>query len=58
MFHKLDLSRKAYLFVINGKIEVDGNIMKRQDAAKIENAKKLSIEAKMQSELLLIDLPE
>jgi redox-sensitive bicupin YhaK (pirin superfamily) len=56
--HNLDLSRKAYLFVIDGKIEANGNTMKRQDAARIENEKKLSIEARMQSELLLIDLPE
>ncbi len=56
--HKLDLSRKAYLFVIDGKIELNGNPMKTQDAARIENEKSLSIEAGMQTELLLIDLPE
>jgi quercetin 2,3-dioxygenase len=55
---KLDLSRKAYLFVIDGMIEANGNIMKRQDAARIENEERLSIESRMQSELLLIDLPE
>ena len=55
---KLDLSRKAYLFVIDGKIELNGNIMKTRDAARIENERNLSIEARTQSELLLIDLPE
>ena len=55
---KLDLSRKSYLFVIDGMIEANGNTMKKQDAARIENEKNLSIEARMQSELLLIDLPE
>ncbi len=55
---KLDLSRKAYLFVIDGKIELNGNVMKTRDAARIENEKNLSIEATMPTELLLIDLPE
>ncbi len=55
---KLDLSRKAYLFVIDGKLEINGNIMKTRDAARIENEKILSIEASMPTELLLIDLPE
>lgn len=55
---KLDLSRKAYLFVIDGKIELNGNIMKTRDAARIENEKSVSIEAVIPAELLLIDLPE
>lgn len=55
---KLDLSRKAYLFVIDGKIELNGNVMRTRDAARIENDKKLSIEAMIPTELLLIDLPE
>ena len=54
----LDHSRKAYLFVIDGMIKVNGNTMKRQDAAKIESEKRLSIESETQSEILLIDLPE
>lgn len=56
--HNLDLSRKAYLFVIDGKIELNGNVMKTRDAARIENEKVLSIEAMVSTELLLIDLPE
>ena len=55
---KLDFSRKAYLFVIDGKVELNENVMKTRDAARIENEKKLSIEAMIPSELLLIDLPE
>lgn len=55
---KLDLSRKAFLFVIDGKIELNGNVMKTRDAARIENEKNLSIEAIIPTELLLIDLPE
>ncbi|HSF27852.1 MAG TPA: pirin family protein, partial [Nitrosopumilaceae archaeon] len=55
---KIDLSRKAFLFVIDGKIELNGNVMKTRDAARIENEKNLSIEAVIPTELLLIDLPE
>ena len=55
---KLDFSRKAYLFVIDGKLELNGNIMKTRDAARIENEKSVSIEASIPTELLLIDLPE
>ena len=42
-------------FVIDGKIELNGNIMKTRDAARIENEKNLSIEAVIPTELLLID---
>ncbi len=55
---KLDPYRKTYLFVIDGKIELNGYMMKTRDAARIENEKALSIEASTQTELLLIDLPE
>lgn len=55
---KLDLSRKACLFIIDGKLELNGNIMKTRDAARIENEKSLSIEATVPTDLLLIDLPE
>jgi len=55
---KIDLSRKAYLFVIDGKIELNRNVMKTRDEARIENEKSLSIESLMPTELLLIDLPE
>jgi hypothetical protein len=56
--HKIDSSRKAYLFVIDGKVEINGNMMKTRDAARIENEKSVSVEAVMPTELLLIDLPE
>ena len=54
----LDLTRKGYLFVIDGRLELNGNVMRTRDAARIENEKRLSIEAMTPTELLLIDLPE
>ncbi|WP_101477413.1 pirin family protein [Candidatus Nitrosotalea bavarica] len=56
--HILESGRKAYLFVIDGKISMNGKIMETQDAAKIENANTVSIEAEKTTELILIDLPE
>jgi redox-sensitive bicupin YhaK (pirin superfamily) len=56
--HSLKLGRKAYLFVIDGKISMNGKIMETQDAAKIENVDTISIEAERTTELILIDLPE
>ena len=54
----LDLTRKGYLFVIDGRLELNGNVMRTRDAARIENENRFSIEAMMPTELLLIDLPE
>jgi quercetin 2,3-dioxygenase len=56
--YSLDSGRKAYLFVIDGKISMNDKIMETQDAAKIENTNTVSIEAKKTTELILIDLPE
>jgi quercetin 2,3-dioxygenase len=56
--HEIKSGRKAYLFVIDGKISVNGKVMETQDAAKIENTDTISIEATKTTELILIDLPE
>lgn len=56
--HRLESGRKAYLFVIDGEILMNGKIMVTQDAAKIENTDTISIEAEKITELILIDLPE
>ena len=56
--HSLKSGRKAYLFVIDGKLSVNGTIMETQDAAKIEHANIISIMAEKTTEIILIDLPE
>jgi len=56
--HILESGRKAYLFVIDGKISMNGKIMETQDAAKIENTNAIYIEAQKTTELILINLPE
>lgn len=56
--HKIASGRSTYLFVIDGKISLDGNVMETQDASKIENIDKISIIAEKPTELILIDLPD
>jgi redox-sensitive bicupin YhaK (pirin superfamily) len=56
--HIMEPGRKSYLFVIDGKIVINENIMETQDAAKIENIDVISIEAEKTTELILIELPE
>ena len=56
--HKLNIGRKAYLFVIDGTIKLNGNLMQTRDAAMIERENDLVIKAEKPTELILIDLPE
>ena len=56
--HKLSIERKSYLFVIDGEIKLNDNLMQTRDAAMIENENNLVIKAEKPTELILIDLPE
>src|SRR5574337_531945 len=56
--YNLNTGRKAYLFVIDGKINLNGNIMQTRDAAMMEKENLLTISAEKHSEIILIDLPE
>jgi hypothetical protein len=56
--HRLASSRKAYVFVIEGKVKLNNSAMETRDAAKIENENKLAIQADRPTELILLDLPE
>ena len=56
--HKLDNGRKSYLFVIDGQIQANDNLMQTRDAAMIEKENNLKIKAEKPTELILIDLPE
>jgi len=47
----------AYLFVLEGEVEVDGETLKRRDAIGISDASDFSIQAKTDAEYLLIDVP-
>jgi redox-sensitive bicupin YhaK (pirin superfamily) len=56
--HKVNKGRKSYLFVIDGKIKLNSNLMQTRDAAMIENENNMVIKAENLTELILIDLPE
>ncbi len=56
--HQLKVERKAYVFVIDGEMTLNGDTMQTRDAAKLENENKISIKAVKPTELILIDLPE
>ena len=56
--HKLNIGRKAYLFVIDGIMKLNGTLMQTRDAAMIEKENDLMIKAEKPTEIILIDLPE
>jgi len=49
--------RRAYVFVIDGGVELNGDGLAAGDQARISGAAPLEIHATRASELLLIDLP-
>jgi len=56
--HKSRLGRKGYLFVIEGGVGLNDTTLAQGDQARIENEKELDLEAKQDSELILLDLPD
>lgn len=56
--HRSRPGRKAYLFVIGGGVNVNGTAIARGDQARVADEKELKIQAKQDSELILLDLPE
>ncbi|MEO9307906.1 putative Quercetin 2,3-dioxygenase [Nitrosotalea sinensis] len=55
--HNIIKGRIAYLFVIEGKVSVNGKTLDTRDAAKIQDESKISIQGQKESEIILIDLP-
>ncbi|GAA4322174.1 pirin family protein [Pontixanthobacter gangjinensis] len=47
----------VYIFLIEGEAEVDGNLLKRRDAAGIWDTSTVSLEFKTNSKVLLIEVP-
>ncbi len=56
--HKLSTGRKVYLFVIDGEIKLNNNLVQTRDAAMVEKENNLVMRAAQLTELILIDLPE
>ena len=49
--------RITYLFVIEGKITINGKVLNTRYSAQVENEEILKIKAQSDTELILIDLP-
>jgi redox-sensitive bicupin YhaK (pirin superfamily) len=55
--HNLLAGRKAYLFVVDGKVELNGKTFSAGDQARIDRETRLQIVAAEAAELILLDLP-
>ena len=55
--HSAKAGRRAYFFVIDGEVELNGQKLSSGDQARIENETALTIKAAKDSELMLLDLP-
>jgi redox-sensitive bicupin YhaK (pirin superfamily) len=54
--HASQAGRHAYLFVINGEVEVNDRKLSAGDQARIQNETSLTIKATQDSELMLLDM--
>ncbi len=54
--HALDESRKAFIYVIEGEIKINGEAFGAGDQARVVHESKLELEATDNSEIILIDL--
>ena len=55
--HRLAPGRRAYLFVIDGELEVNGQALAKGDQARIQTESELSFAASSPADIMLIDLP-
>ncbi len=55
--HTLSAGRRAFLYVIDGELSVNGEQLRRHDQARITNEGQLHLTATQPSEIILIDLP-
>ena len=55
--HAFAPGRGGYLYVIDGRVEVDGELLRTGDAIKVERQADLSITTELAAELILIDVP-
>lgn len=55
--HTIPDGRMAYIFVIEGKAQINGKILQTQDAMMAKN-ESITIAAKQKTQLILVDLPE
>ena len=55
--HAFGPGRGGYLYVIDGRVELDGDLLRTGDAAKVTGAAELSLRTEVAAELILVDVP-
>jgi quercetin 2,3-dioxygenase len=55
--HRFGPGRGGYLYVIDGRVEVDGDRLRTGDAAKVAGATDLTLRTDVAAELILVDVP-
>ncbi len=55
--HEPRPQRRVYIFIIDGKVELNGHALEKGDQARITNEATLALKAIEASEIILIDLP-
>jgi redox-sensitive bicupin YhaK (pirin superfamily) len=55
--HELQEGRRAYLFVVDGGVTLNGQALAAGDQARVTDEKKLDLKADKPTELILVDLP-
>ncbi len=55
--HVIGTGRRAFLYVIDGEITLNGDTFESGDQARITDTERLELSATMRSEIILIDLP-
>jgi hypothetical protein len=57
MAHTFEPGRGGYLYVIDGRVDIDGDELRTGDAAKVTGAVDLALRTDLAAELILIDVP-
>jgi redox-sensitive bicupin YhaK (pirin superfamily) len=55
--HAFEAGRGGYLYVIDGRVDLDGDQMRTGDAAKVTGVADLTLRTDVGAELILIDVP-
>jgi hypothetical protein len=55
--HTFGRGRGGYLYVIDGRVEIDGDQLRTGDAAKVTGAADLALRTDVAAELILVDVP-
>lgn len=55
--HKTEVERHAYLFVIDGRVKLNGHALAAGDQARVKAQTNLELSAASDAELILLDLP-